>query len=435
MNKTEEFIEKARKVHGDRYDYSKVEFVKAKEKVCIICPEHGEFWQLAKLHLKGHGCAICGRISCKTKRSKTLNVFLSEAKNIHGDKYDYSKVNYINAMTPVEIICPIHGAFWQRPNDHIHRKYKCKKCARNNRMTTTDFIEKARLVHGRKYDYSKVRYVSTKNPVTIICPEHGEFEQRPEHHLKGCGCKACWGRFTIAKKLSFLKSEDLVHLSSHQLIEIIGSKKLPREFKSLIYTPANSDARISTIQQLKNLFGNNANDEDIEKRTLDLAREKENDASSVKLETMETNNDDTSLLSTISEIHIHDNFIHTNPSDDSAKFLVLEEIHKLWNKVLELSEEGKLEDGIETIKNENGGAFWKHIQNTFLHEFDEVNNIKPSKDYKFPYEPSLMQKLMVYHLMNNNSFGNWCGTGSGKTNIMNMLSSSLLKVIIQRAQR
>lgn len=279
---------------------------------------------------------------------------------------------------------------------------------------TEEFIEKARKVHGDKYDYSKTEYVNNATKVCIICQAHGEFWQRPNDHLAGKGCPICNQGFSRVQKLSFLQNEDLSHLSSHQLIEIIGEKKLPSEFKCLIYTPANSDARKSTIQQLKKLFGNNENDEVIECGSLYLAKEKEKDA--LSLDTFDTDNGESLLSSTISEIHIHDNLIRTKPSDASAKFLVFEETHKLWNKVLELSEEGKLEDGIETIKNENGGAFWKHIQNTFLHEFDEVNNIKPSGDYKFPYEPSLMQKLMVYHLMNNNSFGNWCGTGAGKTN-------------------
>lgn len=338
--------------------------------------------------------------------------FIEKARKVHGNKYDYSKVEYINSKTKVCIICPEHGEFWQTPS--IHLRSGCYKCSKKPKIDTVLFIKRAKTVHGNRYDYSKTFYNGAKKNVEIICPIHGRFIQNAQHHLNGHGCPTCNIGFTRTLKLSLLQSEDLVRLSSHQLIEIIGEKKLPIEFKSLIYSTANSDARKSTIQQLKKLFENNADEDDVERCTLYLEQEKEKDA--LSLDTFDTDNGESLLSSTISEIHIHDNLIRTKPSDASAKFLVLEETHKLWNKVLELSEEGKLEYGIETIKNENGGAFWKHIQNTFLHEFDEVNNIKPSGDYKFPYEPSLMQKLMVYHLMNNNSFGNWCGTGAGKTN-------------------
>lgn len=413
MTKTEEFIEKARKVHGDKYDYSKTEYVNNATKVCIICQAHGEFWQRPNDHLAGKGCPKCGTLHSASKHTYSTEQFVLKAKRKHGDKYDYSKVEYKSSNDSVCIICPEHGAFWQQAKSH-YRGSGCPMCGKNRKLTTQDFIHKADIVHQKKYDYSKVEYVNSTTKVCIVCYKHGIFWQTPKDHLVGKGCPICNQGFSRVQKLSFLQNEDLSHLSSHQLIEIIGEKKLPSEFKCLIYTPANSDARKSTIQQLKKLFGNNENDEVIECGSLYLAKEKEKDA--LNLDTFDTDNGESLLSSTISEIHIHDNLIRTKTSDASAKFLVLEETHKLWNKVLELSEEGKLEYGIETIKNENGGAFWKHIQNTFLHEFDEVNNIKPSGDYKFPYEPSLMQKLMVYHLMNNNSFGNWCGTGAGKTN-------------------
>ena len=88
----------------------------------------------------------------------------------------------------------------------------------------------------------------------------------------------------------------------------------------------------------------------------------------------------------------------------------------MWNDILKANEEGNLHDAIEKIKQEDGGKFWKHIQSTFLNEYHDVIAIEKDDDYKFPYEPSLMQKLMVYYLSNNKSFGNWCGTGAGKTN-------------------
>lgn len=94
-------------MHGDRYDYSKVDYKKASEKVCIICPEHGEFWQTPNCHWLGQGCPNCNKIKKLDAES-----FIKKAIEKHGLIYDYSKVKYINSTTKVEIICPIHGSFW-----------------------------------------------------------------------------------------------------------------------------------------------------------------------------------------------------------------------------------------------------------------------------------------------------------------------------------
>ena len=183
----EEFIAKAREVHGDKYDYSKVEYVGALTKVCIICPEHGEFWQEANSHLRGQGCPKCKY----EKQTSSTEEFIQKAHKVHGDKYDYSKVEYVGALTKVCIICPEHGEFWQIPSAHL-RGQGCPKCkAKKQTCTTDEFIAKAKKIHGDKYDYSKVNYVNRKTKVCIICPKHGEFWQTPNHHLSGCGCPKC----------------------------------------------------------------------------------------------------------------------------------------------------------------------------------------------------------------------------------------------------
>ena len=188
---TEEFIEKAKAIHGDKYDYSKVEYVNAKTKVCIICPEHGEFWKLPYVHLKGQGCTLCSNRKLGDKKRITLEEFITKAKEVHGDRYDYSKVNYINTHTKVCIICPEHGEFWQEPKVHINQRCGCPYCFGKIKSTKEEFIRNAKEVHGDKYDYSKVEYVNAHTKVCIICPEHGEFWQRPHGHLSGKGCENC----------------------------------------------------------------------------------------------------------------------------------------------------------------------------------------------------------------------------------------------------
>jgi hypothetical protein len=107
----ERFIEKAKQVHGDKYDYSLVEYKNMKTKVKIICPIHGEFWQTPSDHLQKHGCGECGLLKNAKENAKTTEQFVKDAKKIHGDKYDYYFVNYINNHTKVGIICREHGVF------------------------------------------------------------------------------------------------------------------------------------------------------------------------------------------------------------------------------------------------------------------------------------------------------------------------------------
>ena len=185
----EEFISKAREVHKDYYDYSKAVYCGALKKICVICPEHGEFWITPANHLSGQGCKICGIIERSKKRKKSIEQFIKESRTVHGDKYDYSKVEYYNIDKKVCIICPEHGEFWQTPYHHLNG-CGCPKCVGQGK-TTEDVVEKFKKIHGDKYDYSKVEYTNSLKKVCIICPEHGEFWQSPTNHLNGCGCPKC----------------------------------------------------------------------------------------------------------------------------------------------------------------------------------------------------------------------------------------------------
>ena len=185
----EEFISKAREVHKDHYDYSKAVYCGALKKICVICPEHGEFWITPANHLSGQGCKICGIIERSKKRKKSIEQFIKESRTVHGDKYDYSKVKYHNIDKKVCIICPEHGEFWQTPYHHLNG-CGCPKCVGQGK-TTEDVVEEFKKIHGDKYDYSKVEYTNSLKKVCIICPEHGEFWQSPTNHLNGCGCPKC----------------------------------------------------------------------------------------------------------------------------------------------------------------------------------------------------------------------------------------------------
>jgi hypothetical protein len=188
---TEEFVYKAKKIHGDKYDYSKSVYTRSCDKVIIICKEHGEFLQTASEHLQGSGCVVCRN----EKNTKPVAVFLSEANNIHKNKYDYHKMKYHSSTEKIIIVCKIHGEFNQTPTEHI-QGYGCPKCGGSFPLTTEEFIEKAKKVHGDKYDYSKTVYTRTKDKVIIICKEHGEFFQTPNAHVSAKkGCHRCGKNF------------------------------------------------------------------------------------------------------------------------------------------------------------------------------------------------------------------------------------------------
>ena len=149
-----DFITKAREIHGSTYDYSKVDYVNGSIKVCIIDPEYGEFWQTPNNHLKGCGCP-----KRSGKHVPTTEEWIAKARLVHGDKYDYSKVVYVDSNTKVCIIDPEYGEFLQTPNNHL-KGCGCPKRSGKHVPTTEEWIAKARLVHGDNYDYSKVVYVN-----------------------------------------------------------------------------------------------------------------------------------------------------------------------------------------------------------------------------------------------------------------------------------
>ena len=115
---TDQFIAEAQKVHGDKYDYSKTEYVLWSEKVCIICPKHGVFFQTPNSHLNGNGCPLCGMVSARDKLKFTTQEFILKAKERHGDRYDYSLAEYTTAKGKVKIICHVHGVFEQQAYNH-----------------------------------------------------------------------------------------------------------------------------------------------------------------------------------------------------------------------------------------------------------------------------------------------------------------------------
>lgn len=222
---TQEFIEKSRQIHHNKYTYTKTVYKNSRDKVIITCPIHGDFEQLPASHLQGHGCPLCSGL-----KKLTLEEFITRAKQVHNDKYDYSKAEYTGNHNKVCIICPEHGEFWQIAESHLNGR-ECPKCGNikkglNKRLTTKEFVKKASKVHNNKYDYSKAIYTKSCDKVTIICPVHGKFQQTANSHLQGSGCPKCNKGFIQKSFIS--KGEKLItSLLQHLDIKFIPQLEVP----------------------------------------------------------------------------------------------------------------------------------------------------------------------------------------------------------------
>lgn len=400
------FIREAEEVHGDKYDYSKADYKNSSTKICIICPKHGEFYQYPNYHLNGSGCPKCGR-----NIRLTTEDFIKMAIAVHGNKYDYSKVEYKGANDKVCIVCPHHGEFYQIPRDHI-RTRGCRKCSSSTKLTTEDFIKRAKKIHSDKYNYSKVDYINSQTKVTIICSTHGEFEQIPNSHLQGRGCPKCNFGFSSDSKLSLLSDSDVEHLSVHQLIELIGQNLLPADFKVLTKTASGSKERKDDINKLRESIGSGVEENETaeEEQVLQEEQVEFEDAQTIAADVQSEN-----LLNVLpdlvtKELKTYDKYFVS--SGEKGAYLLKESVNKIWNCVL------SSESYLETVREmrESSGPWLTYVLDTFMMEYKSVQNEKVGPDYKFEYPPSIMQKLMSYRIATNPYYGNWCGTGAGKTN-------------------
>lgn len=208
-----EFIERATKVHNNKYDYSLVQYISSTEKVNILCGIHGVFNQVVANHLNGKGCKYCyyaskkrvKQIKTTTKKDKQVKTkgikaisdeeFIKKCQKIHNNKYGYEKTKFIKSNEKIIITCKIHGDFEQ--TREVHKKgrgcflcYK-EKTKKEKTYTTEIFIKKAEIKHSHRYTYNKTVYVNAEGKVIITCKTHGDFEQIACNHLLGRGCILC----------------------------------------------------------------------------------------------------------------------------------------------------------------------------------------------------------------------------------------------------
>lgn len=267
---SETFSAISSKKHENKYDYSLVVYENGLTPVKIICPIHGMFEQKPKIHLEGHGCPTCGRFNGYVQEKTPISDFINKAMLVHGLKYDYSLVNYRTITDKVIIICPTHGEFEQRAHNHMVGG-GCNKCA-ELKFSTQAFIDKSIIVHGEKYDYSNVVYINNHTKVDITCPTHGSFLQKPNGHLDGKGCNMCRKESMSFKRSSWVRRGGN-RVGTFYIIRCfndtesfykygITSRGLKRRYKQRVHMPYNYEiirlvisTDLAYIFDLENRFG------------------------------------------------------------------------------------------------------------------------------------------------------------------------------------
>lgn len=226
---TDEFVARARAVHGDVYEYTKSVYTGTDVKLTITCRVHGDFEQVSHSHLSGRGCPQCrsSKIAA-TKRAQqlgaaeeshyhnmstklTLSDFLARAAAKHGDRYTYDTATFKDSTTKMNVVCRTHGVFSVAPAHHMQGR-GCPQCRGSNISAAKSnglewFLSECRKTHGDKYDYSAISdYTAADRPYTIVCRKHGAFEQNGWAHKSGQGCPAC-GTERAAAACRYTKEE------------------------------------------------------------------------------------------------------------------------------------------------------------------------------------------------------------------------------------
>lgn len=237
---TDEFVAKAKEVHGDRYLYSKTEYRSHRYKVVVTCKVHGDFHQDPSNHLSGHGCPMCAHDATGDRTRLQQDDFLRKARAKHGDAYGYELARYTRYGDKATIRCPEHGYFTQIVADHLDG-HGCPACGTQiapgaPALPFDTFEARARLVHGDEYQYDREAFSTVRSKVRIKCEQHGWFEQVGANHLNGTGCPFCSISVPHRELLQVIKSLEVSHTSNDRS-GIVGYGKSGMPLESDIYLP------------------------------------------------------------------------------------------------------------------------------------------------------------------------------------------------------
>jgi hypothetical protein len=205
--RVKKFLSQIKKIYGDSISFPDLDYRNNRTRVNVKCSIHNTIYTAWPCNL------ISGRRGCtKCCGNLTQEDFIEKSIDVHGFKYNYDKVKFVNTTTPVTITCPIHGDWDTKPITHYHNGSKCPKCAPfDRRLSTDEFIDKARQVHGNKYGYDKVVLDTIQATVEIKCPTHGYFKQPARAHLAGHNCKKCGILSTKNTLEEFITTANKIH--------------------------------------------------------------------------------------------------------------------------------------------------------------------------------------------------------------------------------
>ena len=420
---TEDAIKRFNIKHECKYDYSLVNYRNNNTKIQIICPEHGIFETTPELHFKGNGCPRCKGWSTQRIKYDTKSI-INKFIEIHGNIYDYSEVEYISFGKKLKIICREHGPFYPTAGNHL-KGSGCPSCKNRPHLDSEKIINLFRKVHGNKYSYEKINYINARIPIEIYCKEHGFFSQAPFKHKSGQGCPTCnngWTNIKIINFISSIENKDLLLMDSIELQLIINQGKLPDALEALVFN--SEGTREHSIKALKESLLENdllvtndeslsENQENISKNSysevgIDEAKEAELGIRSIENE-IQDKKVPISLSNNIDDLHVIDNALVASCDEETVNFLIQYKLRKLWNDVLNEKVD------IQKLRKNNGGKNFTILKGLFFNEYDEVIAYKPPLGYSFKFPLLPMQQLTVYRVLKNKRYGNWSGTGAGKT--------------------
>lgn len=223
MRANEEAIEIFKQVHGDRFDYSEYEYRSKSKKSVVICREHGSFEVTFNRHREGGmsqgGCPEC-------KRLHRVDRFIAKVRKCYGDHIDTSLVKYVNAVTPVTLLCQYHGKFSIYPSN-VKPHSECRGClgSRRRENTARELSNRFKLVHGDRFDYSKVVYSDMHEKVIIGCSQHGDFEMTPANHLSNHYCWKCNCNTSSREETAWIESiENFLGITANTDHTVSGRK-------------------------------------------------------------------------------------------------------------------------------------------------------------------------------------------------------------------
>ena len=423
-------LNRIKKIHGDKYDYSQYNYTKSNEKVIIIDKKYGTKHLIApnKIFSKGTGCSI-------TNAADPTEYFIKRAKLIHGEKYDYSETEYLAANKKIKIKCPVHGVFETIPYSHSGLNGGCQSCSNNQPKKISELLTLFKRTHGNKYDYSLIKKdLLSGEYAEIICPEHGVFKQRVSNHIQGRGCRTCnsgWSTDRIVSFINDIRNQDILTMEPVELNMLIAQGKLPKEFEELVFTlDGTGDNSLKSLKEKLGIEDGIENNEDELQRInkqLENLTSSENQEINDSIKVIKPQSFEELELATIEErenknlpsisnadILVLDKELINTCDDEAVEFFIQYKLKKIWNEVIN---EKRHADEIKLFR---GGKNSMRLRELFLEEYEKVVNYSPPKGYSFEIEgkiapPNMMQKLTVQRIKDYKRYGNWSGTGAGKT--------------------